>query len=362
MRNTILNNETFTYFTDRDGLGDIIQKSNSSEMNLFEYRGDKKLKHFTLIKNNESTHVSYFYDALGRRVAKQVQTPTENFTNTFAHEAEQDKILIGKNGTGTETLYIDGQEIDEHLAEINLSSVKGHTVNHLGSVLSSSAIGSSNDTGAFGEILDTVSMISSSTEPVSYGFTGRQLDLESGIYFFKSRYYDQDSGKYLSSDQIGFKGGDYNSTRYVGNQPLWLTDPDGKRVDFGNVVISNDNVKQFLYNLNQMIVEQGISDTSFVIQVTGGDRYMNNGKAISRTDGKAYGDTLSRHLEEHGARAVDFEIFNEGANEGQSQIVKSIVREYVSKLPRGPMAYEIKANYMDDHFHIGLPLNLGCNL
>ncbi|MBL7664003.1 MAG: hypothetical protein JNM93_02630 [Bacteriovoracaceae bacterium] len=228
VRNTILNNEAFTYFTDRDGLGDIIQKSNATEMNLFEYRGDKKLKHFTLIKNNETTHVSYFYDALGRRVAKQVQTPTENFTNTFAYEADQDKILIGKNGLNQETLYVDGQGIDEHLGQVNSSSVKGYTVNHLGTILNSSAVGASNDTGSFGEVLDAVSTINSSTESVCYGFTGRQLDLESKTYYYRNRQYDQDGGKFLSEDPIGFEAGDYNIQRYVLNSPLNNTDPSGE--------------------------------------------------------------------------------------------------------------------------------------
>jgi hypothetical protein len=37
-RNTIKENDVWTYFTDRNGLGDIIQKSNETEAHLFEYR------------------------------------------------------------------------------------------------------------------------------------------------------------------------------------------------------------------------------------------------------------------------------------------------------------------------------------
>jgi signal transduction histidine kinase len=152
VRNTVLNNEQWTYYTDRNGLGDIIQKSNETEAHLFEYRSDKKLKKFTLLKNNTETQVNYFYDGLGRRIAKLVNTPTESFTNTYAYEADQDKIILGKSGQGDETLYIDGQGIDEHLTKVNANEVKPYIVNHLGTVLNSDAADSTRATGAFGEL------------------------------------------------------------------------------------------------------------------------------------------------------------------------------------------------------------------
>jgi RHS repeat-associated protein len=226
-RNTILNNEQWTYYTDRNGLGDIIQKSNETEAHLFEYRGDKKLKKFTLLKNNTETSVDYYYDALGRRVAKSINTPTESFTNTFAYEADQDKILLGKNGNGDETLYIDGQGIDEHLAEVNSNGIKAYLVNHLGTVLNSGATDSARATGAFGEVLQSVNTISSSAEPVSYGFTGQEFDLESKSYYYDSRQYDPEAGKFNSQDVIGLAGGDTNLGRYVFNNPTIYSDPSG---------------------------------------------------------------------------------------------------------------------------------------
>jgi RHS repeat-associated protein len=228
-RNTIKENDVWTYFTDRNGLGDIIQKSNENEAHLFEYRGDKKLSKFTLLKNNNETSVDYFYDALGRRVAKLINTPTESFTNTYAYEADQDKILLGRNGLGEETLYVDGQGIDEHMVEINSSGVKAYVTNHLRTVLNSEATDSTRATGAFGEVLQSVNTISSSTEPVSYGFTGRQLDLEAGsIYYFRTRGFDSDSGRFLSLDTAGFSGRDANLYRYVSNNALLFSDPTGE--------------------------------------------------------------------------------------------------------------------------------------
>jgi hypothetical protein len=64
-RNTIKENDIWAYFTDRNGLGDIIQKSNDNEAHLFEYRGDKRLSKYTHIQNNvETNNTTYYWDAL----------------------------------------------------------------------------------------------------------------------------------------------------------------------------------------------------------------------------------------------------------------------------------------------------------
>jgi RHS repeat-associated protein len=186
------------------------------EAHLFEYRGDKRLSKYTHIQNNiETNNTTYYWDALGRRVAKEIQTPTQTFTNVFAHEGDQDKILLSRNGNGDEYLNIDGQGIDEHLAKITPTEVKSYVTNHLGTVLNSEATDSAKATGAFGEILQSVNTVNSSTAPVVYSLTGREFDLESSTYFFRNRQYDQDSGKFLTLDPSGFNGEDENLYRFV---------------------------------------------------------------------------------------------------------------------------------------------------
>jgi RHS repeat-associated protein len=229
-RNTIKENDIWAYFTDRNGLGDIIQKSNENEAHLFEYRGDKRLEKYTRIQNGaETNNTIYYFDALGRRVAKEIQTQTGAFTNVFAHEGDQDKILLSRNGNGDEYLNIDGQGIDEHLAQITPTEAKSYVTNHLGTVLNSEATDSTRATGAFGESLQSLPVVSASTNPVVYGFTGRQLDVESETYFFRTRQYDIDSNTFLSIDAIGFISGDFNLYRYVTNNPSLYIDPFGER-------------------------------------------------------------------------------------------------------------------------------------
>ncbi len=43
------------------------------------------------------------------------------------------------------------------------------------------------------------------------------------------RYYDPQTGRFLSEDPIGFDGGQLNLTEYVNNDPLNFTDPSGTR-------------------------------------------------------------------------------------------------------------------------------------
>jgi RHS repeat-associated protein len=60
-----------------------------------------------------------------------------------------------------------------------------------------------------------------------FGYTGRELDEETGDYYYRSRYYDSTIGRFVNEDTIGFEGGDANLYRYVSNSPTNYTDPSG---------------------------------------------------------------------------------------------------------------------------------------
>ena len=57
-------------------------------------------------------------------------------------------------------------------------------------------------------------------------FTGRHSDFETGLYYYRARYYSAELGRFLSRDPIGYKGG-INSYEYCGDAPLRRTDPSG---------------------------------------------------------------------------------------------------------------------------------------
>ena len=61
----------------------------------------------------------------------------------------------------------------------------------------------------------------------SYRYTGREYDADTGLYYYRSRWYDPEVGRFISEDPIGFAGGDINLYGYVANNPLSFTDPSG---------------------------------------------------------------------------------------------------------------------------------------
>lgn len=52
-------------------------------------------------------------------------------------------------------------------------------------------------------------------------------DAEMGLYYYRSRYYNPATGRFLSEDPISFAGADANLYRYVGNSPTNYLDPYG---------------------------------------------------------------------------------------------------------------------------------------
>jgi len=58
-------------------------------------------------------------------------------------------------------------------------------------------------------------------------YTGRELDLETGLYYYRRRMYHPTLGKFLWRDPLLYRAGDENLYRYVGNRPLGRVDPKG---------------------------------------------------------------------------------------------------------------------------------------
>jgi RHS repeat-associated protein len=69
----------------------------------------------------------------------------------------------------------------------------------------------------------------------SYGikaFTGREWDPETGLYYYRARYYDPGAGRFSGSDPRGMVDGT-NLYRYVHNNPVVFVDPYGNTANVG---------------------------------------------------------------------------------------------------------------------------------
>jgi RHS repeat-associated protein len=60
-----------------------------------------------------------------------------------------------------------------------------------------------------------------------YGYTGREWDNTLSLQYSRARIYDPATGRFLSTDPLGFSAGDVNLYRYVANSPTNASDPSG---------------------------------------------------------------------------------------------------------------------------------------
>jgi RHS repeat-associated protein len=72
-----------------------------------------------------------------------------------------------------------------------------------------------------------------------FDYTGRERDEETGLHYYRARYYDPAVGRFVSEDPIGFAAGDANLYRYVGNEATGKVDPSGLERD-DNIAIHQE--------------------------------------------------------------------------------------------------------------------------
>jgi RHS repeat-associated protein len=60
-----------------------------------------------------------------------------------------------------------------------------------------------------------------------YTYTGREFDSDTGLYYYRARWYDPKVGRFISEDPIGLAGG-INEFAYVGDDSVNARDPHGQ--------------------------------------------------------------------------------------------------------------------------------------
>jgi RHS repeat-associated protein len=68
---------------------------------------------------------------------------------------------------------------------------------------------------------------SDASHPNRFMFTGREFDKETGLYYYRARYYKPEIGRFLQADQVGYTA-EMNLYRYCRNNPWNMGDPFGR--------------------------------------------------------------------------------------------------------------------------------------
>jgi RHS repeat-associated protein len=80
------------------------------------------------------------------------------------------------------------------------------------------------------------------------GFTGKPFDHDTNLQNNINRWYEAGTGKWLSTDPIGFDGGDGNLYRYVGNGPVNAVDATGLTIQVLPEIVKNIDLYSLLHN------------------------------------------------------------------------------------------------------------------
>jgi RHS repeat-associated protein len=170
------------------------------------------------VQQGGSPIAAFAYDGQGRRRQKSAGGVTRSYLYDGA------RIIEERLSSGPSVLYVDGPGIDQHLAtQERGGATRYFTSDHLGSI---AAVTDGTGAVVLARAYDPWGNLSSGASASGYAFTGREWDAESGLYYYRARYYDPKIGRFISEDPIGLRGG-LNRYRYVNNRPTRFTDPLG---------------------------------------------------------------------------------------------------------------------------------------
>ncbi len=197
--------KTFTFDASGNVTGDGTR--------TFEWDAENRL---LAVKQGITTLASFSYDGEGRRDTK----TAGGVTTTYVYDGPH--IIEERSGGGT-VRYAYGNGVDDVLAKEEATDTFYYVKDHLKIIRqvtnASGAVVLTREYDPWGNLLQA-----STTS--GYAYTGREWDAETGLYFYRARYYDPQLGRFMSEDPIRFSGG-VNFYAYALGNPLRYTDPFG---------------------------------------------------------------------------------------------------------------------------------------
>jgi RHS repeat-associated protein len=211
---------TYTY----DNNGNTLTKVTSAGTTTYGWDHENRLTSVTLPGTGGS--LAFKYDSLGHRVQKVFTQNSTSTTTNYLYDGNNAVADVDQNGNVL-ARYTTTLNTDEPLAELRSGTTSYYSQDGLGSVTSittsAGAIGNTYRYDSFGNLSTSSGSIAN-----RFQYTAREFDTETGLYYYRARYYDQNVGRFLSEDPLRFGPGDPNFYRYVRNNPIYFRDPTGR--------------------------------------------------------------------------------------------------------------------------------------
>jgi RHS repeat-associated protein len=216
--NQLTEDDSCTYAYDADG--NMVSKvcKTTGDSTVYTYDIENRL----IEVRKTGMIAKYTYDALGRRTKKNINGKIANYGYD-----RQDLILELNESDSITASFTYGPGIDNPLTMNRNNKSYYYVKDGLSSVTlltdATSNTVHSYAYSTFGQI------VSENGEPLANPFTyaGREFENEVGLFCLRARYYMPSIGRFINQDPIGFRGGDANFYRYVGNSPVTVYDPLG---------------------------------------------------------------------------------------------------------------------------------------
>ncbi|WP_208353046.1 PKD domain-containing protein [Pseudaestuariivita rosea] len=305
----LLENADFMYAYDLNGNRTSRTDKASGEIVTYSWDAQDQLIGMTA---STGWSISYAYDANQRRIGK-------SYTDTAGVVTDQAFVYDGPNvlfvfttrdGVTTARRWMNAYGLDKRygfedytgaVPTPGTGTVYEVHQDYLGSIVAvvdatSGSLVSEYSYDSFGQRTVVNEAVATGS-----GFTGHQYDSETGLGYFRARYYDPVEGRFLSEDPMGFPDGIMNSYAYVANAPYQFRDPFGLTSTPAFLRLTDDATTNDIYS--SVIAGAAIAylmrslDHAFdqldMLGVGGGS---NNGGTTSGGRGPSYGDYIQEYI------------------------------------------------------------------
>jgi RHS repeat-associated protein len=203
-----------------DADGNLISSTASSASTGYTWDSRGRL---TAVSAPNGQITRFAYDFAGILIHQADSGPSANVTQEFVPDDLTDVAYVNRSD-GDQYSVLAGQSIDDHLAVIHGNGQIEYGLTD--AVNSTVATVDQNGTAKGRFLYEPFGQTTASNSTYPFQYTGRSA-VSSDLYYYRARFYNAASGRFLSEDPIGFGGGDTNLYRYVSNQPITANDPLG---------------------------------------------------------------------------------------------------------------------------------------